>query len=88
MTELPKALFRKPKRRNYSVGSDTEDGEKLFKPVFSKRNADKQIRPLGNGTFYYLNISFLVIDSTFCPNAAIIMWLYVTKPTKLIIALG
>ncbi|KAM7514648.1 hypothetical protein LguiA_004231 [Lonicera macranthoides] len=46
VTELPKALFRKPKLRNYSVRSDTDDGEKLFKPVFSKRNADKQTRPL------------------------------------------
>ncbi|KAL6962566.1 hypothetical protein U1Q18_051960 [Sarracenia purpurea var. burkii] len=41
VTELPKALFKRPKLNTYSSGLGTEDGEKGFKPVFPKRNPDK-----------------------------------------------
>nr|GEY99231.1 MRN complex-interacting protein [Tanacetum cinerariifolium] len=44
VTELPKALFKKPKLRdNYSAaGLDCEDGAKLRRPVFGKRNVKKK----------------------------------------------
>ncbi|KAL2455983.1 MRN complex-interacting protein [Forsythia ovata] len=43
VTEMPKALFKKPKLSNhYAAGSDFEDGEKLLKPVFAKRNDMKR----------------------------------------------
>ena len=45
MTELPKPLFKKPKLRdNYSAaGLDCEDGAKLRRPVFGKRNVKKKV---------------------------------------------
>ncbi|PWA39442.1 hypothetical protein CTI12_AA571960 [Artemisia annua] len=45
VTELPKPLFKKPKLRdNYSAaGLDCEDGAKLRRPVFGKRNVKKKV---------------------------------------------
>ncbi|XP_059630291.1 uncharacterized protein LOC132273336 [Cornus florida] len=43
VTELPKALFKRPKLNKYSTGIDAKDGEELFKPVFSKRSSNKHI---------------------------------------------
>ncbi|KAI3757453.1 hypothetical protein L6452_04990 [Arctium lappa] len=45
VTELPKPLFKKPKLSyNYpEAGLDSEDGEKLRRPVFGKRIAKKKI---------------------------------------------
>ncbi|CAH9085297.1 unnamed protein product [Cuscuta europaea] len=40
VTELPKAMFKRPKFSNYTAGSQS-DREKRFRPVFSKRNARK-----------------------------------------------
>ncbi|CAH9094376.1 unnamed protein product [Cuscuta epithymum] len=40
VTELPKAMFKRPKFSNYTAGSQS-DSEKRFRPVFSKRNAKK-----------------------------------------------
>ncbi|CAI9778001.1 unnamed protein product [Fraxinus pennsylvanica] len=45
VTEMPKALFKKPKLRNYSTGgSGFKDGEKLFEPVFAKRQSTAHSR--------------------------------------------
>nr|GEZ68293.1 MRN complex-interacting protein [Tanacetum cinerariifolium] len=45
VTELPKPLFKKPKLRDdYSAaGLDCEDGAKLRRPVFGKRNVKKKV---------------------------------------------
>nr|GEX01007.1 MRN complex-interacting protein [Tanacetum cinerariifolium] len=45
VTELPKPLFKKPKLRDdYSAaGLDSEDGAKLRRPVFGKRNIKKKV---------------------------------------------
>ncbi|PWA59994.1 hypothetical protein CTI12_AA380840 [Artemisia annua] len=45
VTELPKPLFKKPKLRdnNSAVGLDCEDGAKLRRPVFGKRNIKKKV---------------------------------------------
>ncbi|PWA63237.1 hypothetical protein CTI12_AA356320 [Artemisia annua] len=45
VTELPKPLFKKPKMRdnNSAVGLDCEDGAKLRRPVFGKRNIKKKV---------------------------------------------
>ena len=44
MTELPKAVFKRPKLDAYSSDLGGEGGGKGFRPVFSKRNLNK-----GNG---------------------------------------
>ncbi|CAA2934707.1 Hypothetical predicted protein [Olea europaea subsp. europaea] len=45
VTEMPKALFKKPKLKNYSTdGSGFKDGEKLLKPVFAKRQSTANSR--------------------------------------------
>ncbi|KAK3018095.1 hypothetical protein RJ639_004780 [Escallonia herrerae] len=49
VTELPTAVFKKPKLRGYSAGSDTEEGGKHFRPVFGKRNAGRQANYTGKG---------------------------------------
>ncbi|XP_052202809.1 uncharacterized protein LOC127808341 [Diospyros lotus] len=43
VTESPKALFKQPKLSAYSSGLGTEDGDKGFKPVFSKRNSNRPV---------------------------------------------
>ncbi|KAF5955259.1 hypothetical protein HYC85_008115 [Camellia sinensis] len=43
VTELPKALFKKPKLNTNSSGLGTENGEKGFRAVFSKRNSNKLV---------------------------------------------
>ncbi|KAA8522568.1 hypothetical protein F0562_013071 [Nyssa sinensis] len=43
MTELPKALFRKPKLNKDSTELDATDSEKLLRPVFSKRNSNRHV---------------------------------------------
>ncbi|KAK2976242.1 hypothetical protein RJ640_021953 [Escallonia rubra] len=49
VTELPTAVFKKPKLRGYSAGSDTEEGGKHFRPVFGRRNAGRQANFTGKG---------------------------------------
>nr|GLL39496.1 uncharacterized protein LOC109151239 [Ipomoea trifida] len=41
VTELPKAVFKRPKLSNYSVGSES-DSKKRFRPTFTKRDTRKQ----------------------------------------------
>ncbi|XP_054786765.1 uncharacterized protein LOC129293007 isoform X2 [Prosopis cineraria] len=43
VTELEKGMFKKPRLENYSPGSDSGGSDKLFKPRFSKRNANQKI---------------------------------------------
>ncbi|RAL45725.1 unnamed protein product [Cuscuta campestris] len=41
VTELPKAMFKRPKLSSYMAGSES-DSQNRFRPVFTKRNARKQ----------------------------------------------
>ncbi|XP_019154706.1 PREDICTED: uncharacterized protein LOC109151239 [Ipomoea nil] len=41
VTELPKAVFKRPKLSNYSAGSES-DCKKRFRPTFTKRDTRKQ----------------------------------------------
>ncbi|KVI07233.1 hypothetical protein Ccrd_014410 [Cynara cardunculus var. scolymus] len=68
VTELPKPLFKKPKLSyNYSeAGLDSEDGERLRKPVFGKRitkrkinNPDKEPRITKRVGEYKLNHEYV-----------------------------
>ena len=56
MTELPKPLFKKPKLRDtYSAaGLDCEDGTKLRRLMFGKRNAKMKVDYPG----YKISFSF------------------------------
>ncbi|XP_057468731.1 uncharacterized protein LOC130757937 [Actinidia eriantha] len=45
VTELPKAVFKRPKLDAYSSDLGEEGGGKGFKPVFSKRNLNKEKEP-------------------------------------------
>lgn len=65
VTEMPKALFKKPKLKNYSTdGSGFKDGEKLLKPVFAKRQSTANSRGKSNTSEYFV-LSCIVNDNLF-----------------------
>ncbi|XP_028763897.1 MRN complex-interacting protein-like [Neltuma alba] len=43
VTELERSMFKKPRLQNYSPGLAGEDSDKLCKPRFPRRNANKKI---------------------------------------------
>ncbi|GJZ40305.1 MRN complex-interacting protein [Tanacetum coccineum] len=68
VTELPKPLFKKPKLRdNYSAaGLDCEDGAKLRRLVFGKRNVKKKVDNLCGYKFntdYFYNVTHGTMDN-------------------------
>lgn len=51
VTELPKAVFKKPKLSDYSSSSTGKRNDNSYRPVFEKRSSSyKQLNSLGNGS--------------------------------------